>query len=60
MPATTSIAQGIQHNNSEYSVAFGISGESSTEGIPANIAFEIKRPSFWMSIFSRFAFGIVL
>ena len=60
MPATTSIPQGIQHNNSEYSVAFGINGESSTEGIPANIAFEIKRPSFWISILSRLCFGAVL
>ena len=60
MPATTSIPQGIQHNNSEYSVAFGISGESSTDGTPANIAFEIKRPSFCMSNFSRFNLGIVL
>ena len=60
MPATTSIEQGIQQSSSEYNSAFGISGESNAEGTPANITFEIKRPSFRMSIFSRFALGIVL
>ena len=60
MPATTSIAQGIQQSSSEYNPSLGISGESITEGTPTNIAFEIKRPSFWMSIFARLCFGIVL
>ena len=60
MPATTSIEQGIQQSSSEYNPTLGISGESNTDSTPANITFDIRRPSFWMSISARFSRGIVL
>ena len=60
MPATSTIAQGIQQSSSAYNALVGISGERSANGTPAYIAFDTNRPTLSISIFARFSFGIVL